>query len=322
MRVNPSIAALRGDRAPQRRAQAAMDAACRAWRTQPGAAEAMADLQIYGEGAELEECSHLAALFASGDTAQRLVGSLVDRLCQAMRDNPIGHPPFRHGFDGVASTLLLARSGRAQLLLQAREPGKQAYSCATFSDAQRHETVLSGEACARLVRIAGPVGETVTLRSTPIELRPGVRLSQVLSCECLLVGTVRTRLVTLRLMRSAARPDAGREYALEDGRLLHMSAGDLATSHRASMVALLGRMERADAAPVLAGIACGAQAASLRWQALRECLALDTQEGFAALCRVAQASSDPLAREAGALRAQLIETYPQLEQMEDALCPA
>ena len=101
-----------------------------------------------------------------------------------------------------------------------------------------------------------------------------------------------------------------------------MSGGDLATTHRASMVALLGGVGRADAAPVLAGIACGTQAASLRWQTLRECLALDTQEGFAALCQVAQTSGDPLAREAGALRAQLIETYPQMAQMADATCPA
>jgi hypothetical protein len=58
----------------------------------------------------------------------------------------------------------------------------------------------------------------------------------------------------------------------------------------------------------------------LRWQALRECLALDTLAGFRALTAVATACDDPLAGAAGALRAQLVETYPQLGRIQP--CPA
>ena len=299
-----------------------MDAACRDWRKQPGAAEAMAELEAYGAGAAFAGCPQLISMFASSGKAMALVAALFERLCDAVRDNPIGHPPFRHGFDGVASTLLLARSRRAQLLLQAREPGEHSYDCATFSDAERRDMVLAGSGRARRIRIDGPVGERVTLLSDTLPMHGGVHLAQELSRECLLIESVETRLVTLRLMRVAAQPEPGREYALSDGRLLHMSAGDLVTSHRASMVALLGRMGRTDAAPVLAEMACADGDSSLRWQAMRECLALDTEAGFAALTRVAQEFGDPLAHEAGALRAQLVETYPQLAQMEDASCPA
>ena len=50
-------------------------------------------------------------MFSCCEEALALVSALFERLCYAVRDNPIGHPPFRHGFDGVASTLLLARGG-------------------------------------------------------------------------------------------------------------------------------------------------------------------------------------------------------------------
>ena len=58
----------------------------------------------------------------------------------------------------------------------------------------------------------------------------------------------------------------------------------------------------------------------LRWQALRECLGLDSAIGFAALSAIARRSVDPLAVPAGALRAQLLEAYPQLAEV--SACPA
>jgi hypothetical protein len=58
----------------------------------------------------------------------------------------------------------------------------------------------------------------------------------------------------------------------------------------------------------------------VRWQALRECLALDTATGFAALGRLAATTDDPLAAPAQALHAQLLERYPALAGVEP--CPA
>jgi hypothetical protein len=87
------------------------------------------------------------------------------------------------------------------------------------------------------------------------------------------------------------------------------------------MLALLGRMKCSEAAPLMAEIGIEQGADSLRWEALREALALDTAMGFAALCRVARSPLDPLAAPAGALRGQLIETHPQLRAFEEARCP-
>ena len=88
------------------------------------------------------------------------------------------------------------------------------------------------------------------------------------------------------------------------------------------MLALLGRMRRAEAAPTMAAMAREAGPDGLRWQALREALALDTAEGFRALCHVARASDDPLAMPAGALRAQLVEAHPELLALEKQPCRA
>ena len=123
-------------------------------------------------------------------------------------------------------------------------------------------------------------------------------------------------LVTLRLQRRRENADVTREYDLTDGALLHQAAGNPRDSRLELMLALLGRMGRGDAAPHMAVLATGNAGSALRWQAVRECLALDTQIGFAALATIAARPEDPLSGPAGALRAQLIEAWPQLEELE------
>jgi hypothetical protein len=85
--------------------------------------------------------------------------------------------------------------------------------------------------------------------------------------------------------------------------VLHRSSGDLAASRRQMMLTVLGRMKCSEAVPAMAAMAREPGEPSLRWEALRECLALDTAAGFAALLAVARAADDPLCAPAGALRA-------------------
>jgi len=87
------------------------------------------------------------------------------------------------------------------------------------------------------------------------------------------------------------------------------------------MIAVLGRMECREAAPVLAEIAAQEGADSLRWQALREGLVLDTATGFRTLCAVAETACDPLAAPAAALRDSLVRAHPSLRSLEDACAP-
>ncbi|MDG2005376.1 MAG: hypothetical protein P8J20_18800 [Novosphingobium sp.] len=131
------------------------------------------------------------------------------------------------------------------------------------------------------------------------------------------VRDVETCLVTLRLQRRL--PDLGptREYRLADGQLVHQAAGHVRDSRIEMTMALLGRMGREDAASLLAEVALEEGSAALRWQALRECLALDTLTGFTKLCAVVRSMDDELAPMAGALRSQLIEAHPQLAEIAE-----
>ena len=316
MRVDPAIAALRTDRSPQRRAQAAMFAARDAWREPAEIAPVLAEFERFGVGASLEVCPVLAGLFDRAEAAGRFAAALCTSFARVLAREPFGQLPFRHGFDGMASTLLLARSGSARLSLVAHEPGERRVDSVAFSDAVRHDAVIAGEGCAMRVkrRLDGH------LAPVSRRLACGDRITLDLASEALLVERVERRLVVLRLHRTTNAPGPVREYALADGRLLRQSAGDIRHSRQEMMLALLGRMKRFEAAPLMAEMACEEGPDALRWQALREGLALDTASGFAALCRIARSPLDPLSEPAGVLRAQLIEAHPALLAFEEAQC--
>jgi len=319
MRIDPALAALRRDRGPQRLAQSAMVDACDAWRASAEIRQLLAEFERYGDGARLMACPALLALFTDRGSAPRLVAALVRQFCAALTAEPLGHPPFRHGFDRGIATLLLARHGQAQLVLHAIEPGHASFAVASFSDGKRREAVLAGEARARIVRRRGRFG---LLAERGISLAPGVRLALDLREDALQVLAIERRLVSLRLQRCARAPRPTCEYDLASGALLRQAAGDIRTSRQEMMLAVLGRMGRTEAAPVMAAIAREPGDASLRWQALRECLALDTATGLAALGDLSRASPDPLAAPARMLRARLLEAHPDLRAPEAEACPA
>lgn len=319
MRIVPAIEAMRREPGLQRRAQADMIATGERWRDVPEVRPLLADLERFGAGAPLKACAVLANAFANAGRAIALAASLCREFTPALERRPMGQLPFRHGFDGAVSTLLLAHSGRAHLVLHAREPGEWHFATAGFGDALRHEVVLAGHAEARFVRRDDPAGE-FAIESLP--LRPGTRVALDMARETLQVGRVERRLVTLRLHRFAAEPAPSREYRLADGTLMHQAAGDIRTSRHEMMLTVLGRMERPDAAPLMAAMALEPGDSSLRWHALRECLALDTAVGFGGLSAIAEAERDSLAAPAGALRAQLVEAHPELAALAEARCPA
>jgi hypothetical protein len=159
------------------------------------------------------------------------------------------------------------------------------------------------------------------LAREPMVLSPGIRFTLDLAREAMLLDRVQTRLVSLRLRRVPEVGPPMRQYALKDGTLLRQASSDSGESRREMMLALLGRMGRVDAAPEMAALTTEGSD-HLRWQALRECIALDSGTGFAALCNIARNPADELAAPAGALRARLLEAYPALATLEVSLCPA
>ena len=134
------------------------------------------------------------------------------------------------------------------------------------------------------------------------------------------------RLVILRLAREAVYPRPSHEYRIADGALIHRASGDREESRKEIAIALLARMGRQDAAPVLARITRSSRSDHLRWQALRAALALDTACGFAQLAAIAEDRGDALREPARLLRDHLLASHPQLAKLEPrsdpGLCPA
>lgn len=333
MRIDPALQALRGDPAPQRQAQAAMLNAADGWRDSSEGRALSAAMDAYAGGTELSACAYLAQIFASHASAFGFAEMFIGRFMPVLARNPLGVVPARYSMNGPVATMVLA--GRANVTLSlvsfcsgADHDAPKAAS-ATFADGERHEAVLTGSAQVRHVERAPDTGQArgsgrITVRSGT--LAAGEMLAMDTGRRALLVDRVPDHLLTLRLVRTRSALHPTCEYDLESGKLLHQSAADADTSGRELKLALLGRMQRAEAAPVIAQVALrNDQPDHLRWQALREALALDTREGFLTLCAVAREPADSLAGPAGALRAQLLESYPVLASLtgkeEAEQCP-
>lgn len=325
MNVHPELRALRRDNSPQRDAQEALHRAMAAWRAKPDVAALLGNLATFAAGAPLDDCPILAALF-DGDagSAQALASDFAAATAAALAAAPLGHVPLRHFTDGISSTLLLARTGNVTLSLVAIDGeglrGRPEPASASFGPNQTWEHVLAGSASVELVecRPAGPRGAKLVRRE--FAFGPGSIMHRDGERQARLLREIDGALVSLRLQRRRENAGPTREYDLASGALLHQAAGNPRDSRIELMLALLGRMGRGDAAPLMAELARGEGSAALRWQALRECLALDTLAGFQALAAIAAAPGDPLAGPAGALRAQLVEAHPQLQEVE--ACPA
>ncbi len=321
MEIHPALQALRSDDAPQRRAQGRLYAELEAWRAEAGIAGLEAELATLASGMALETLPGLSALFAPEDpSAAALADGFVARFCAGVERDPLGQVPLRHQLDDVTAAAMLARSGDAALLLCAVDglalARQHAPLSVSFAPSQTFERVLAGSARISRVSLSGDAD----LIQADERLAPGMVSRRDGAREALVLRSVTGTLVTLKLHLRAKAGAVTREYRLADGALLHQAAANPRDSRLELAAALLGRMGRRDAAPVLAAMAGEAGEAGLRWQALKECLGLDTAAGFAALCAIAARADDPLAAPAGALRAQLIETYPALAGI--APCPA
>ncbi|USA38378.1 hypothetical protein [Pelagerythrobacter marinus] len=327
MRIDPAIAALRGDPAAGRPAQAAIERALAAWRREPAVAAACAELAAYGEGGALARYPALAALVEAREAANAFVDPLLARVAGVLRRHPLAQLPFRHQAGEGVALLQLARAGRATLSLIGYDPAatRLAPRSVCFTDSHRHEICLAGRGRAQRVTLAAPTRGGAGLALADVALAPGTRMDFAGARATKIVRQVQRSVVLLRLTRVARVPGESREYRLSDGALLHRAAGTARESRRELALALLGRMARADALPLMLD-AARSGSDSARWQALRECLALDSGAGFSALARIARDPADPLAGPAAALRDDLLARHPVLAAAEGEgggdRCPA
>lgn len=324
MHIAPDLRSALADPLRLEAQQAAHAAAFADWRGQGAGAALFDAFAAFAGGAPLHALPALAGLFDGSDTARSLTHGLAGALLPVLRAAPFGQVPLRHHVSRAATTVLLARERAATLTLVALDGAGLAQqplaATAAFTPAEEWDAVIAGYGTGRLVERCGP-----ELAVHPLSLEPGLALGRDARREALLIDAVEGALVVLRLQRRHGGPEPVREVDLASGAQVHQSAASARESRHEIAACVLGRMGRADAAPVLADLAgdrsCGD---GLRWQALREALALDTLVGFRALAAIACNEGDPLASTAGALRARLIEQYPVLAGIDAgaASCPA
>ncbi|RNJ61927.1 MAG: hypothetical protein EDM03_10475 [Porphyrobacter sp. IPPAS B-1204] len=290
-------------------AQPLTDAALAQWGTRPDVAGAIAGLGRFAQGAALEDLPALHRLLSDADAASALVGGLVNTLIPAMQAEPLAQVPLGHATAPGAARLRLASHGRAVLTLVAHAPADKAEpASALFEDGLAHEIVVAGEGSA-LVHRLGEGG----LTSRTIALAPGTRLQRGGVEDARQIITVSRPLLMLQLTREAARPRPAREIALANGRLIKTISGCKQTSQQMMALCVLGALRHAGALSAMAGLGCD-QAAErdLRWEALRQTLAMDTRSGLELLARLAAGRDDPLQSAAEALQRQLAAACPDL----------
>ena len=320
MYVRPELQALREDDHPQRQAQADLSGVLKAWRSSRlggGIDEAMA---AFARGVEIDHLPPFARLFTAGDpAARRLADEFTARFTGVLSTHHWGQVPVPSKLDQMAATLVLAAAGNAALVIQAIDGDalrvRPRALTAAFSPGETHDHVLAGAGKAQRVEIAAETGAGAELVASPCELVPGTIARRDGARQSLLIEDVSATLVILRLQRRPGCGSVTREFSLADGAMVHQATANPRESRLELTAALIGRMGRADAAPLLAAMAEEQSGPSLRWQALRESLGLDTAEGFAALTRIARRAGDTLAGPAEAMRSQLLARYPELERI-------
>lgn len=323
MRIDPAIAALAANPAPLFGAGEAV----RAWSDNPAVAPLLAELRCYGSGAELKECPGLAGLIAAEACGAAFARRAAAVAVQHLRAAPLALWPWRHFSNGVLHSVTLAAEGDASLSLAvvdgalwraARDPA--APDLAAFQPGTLHAVVVGGTASGRVLRNRSNDPARAQIDTRTIAFAPGTAFTIEGEREALALDAIDGLLLTLRLYRRPAGNAPARQYDIASGALIHQAAGEQGDSRAELMMALLRAMERGDAASTIAALArSGAPPA--RWQALRECLALDTATGFAALIEVAGQADDPLCVPARRLTETLAAQHPALARMrEDLLC--
>ncbi|QPC99581.1 HEAT repeat domain-containing protein [Qipengyuania soli] len=322
MQTNEALRALRGDVPAQHRAQKAMEKVVADWRSSGLGGAARDELKRFGEGAEWKDCPTLVQLIGDHAMATALVTPLIEGIAAALRDHPFGHVPFRHQLSDGVAMLQLIQAGPAvvTLLAYGEEAAVPAPETVSFSDVERHEIVLSGAADLRIAELIQETGTHAAIDCSPRRVVEGEPM-HFPPDVARIAEKIHGQMVVLRVARSPLQPRPSRAFRLDDGSLVHRASGDRGESRREIAMAVLGRMGRHDAAPLLAELAREGSD-HFRWQALRECIALDSATGFAALTECANATDDALAGHAGALRAHLVEAYPQLAGLKESVpCP-
>ncbi|XJJ67363.1 hypothetical protein WBP07_18300 [Novosphingobium sp. BL-8A] len=288
------------------------------WRSNDAVAPVLAALGRFADGAAINDCPSLGALFrADPEPAEKVLDSFVHEAVAAMAAIPLGQLPLRHAHRRAAHTLLLAREREASLAVTVYDGAalslQPAPRSADFAPVETWLRVVSGTGSAALVArnpvSAGP------LDRAEVVLRPGDVIHRDGRTEALRVRAAEGTLVVLRLQRPIGAADAACEFALDDGAILNRAAARVEDSRLELAISVLVAQGRRDAVPALGRIVGGSGAAALRWSALRGVLGLDTRAGMVLLGELADGDDAALGAAARALRSDFLKEWPELEKV-------
>ena len=320
MRIGQELKALRGDPASQRRIQRAMDDSFAAWCAEERTSAVIAAIGKYGDGGRLENLAALDRLMHDAETARAFAADWATHFSRALAGEQLGLIPFRHSYSPGLATIQLIASGAASLSLVTYEekPCARAAPSAGFADRTQREIVIAGEARG-FVHVRDRHSGAISSQARHWRAGDTIRLADYETSReiCEVEGSF----VVLQLVRTAANPRPTCEYRLEDSALLHRSCADKRASQAEMALAVLGEMRRTDAVPVMAALAESGPA-HLRWESVRQSLALDPLAGAALLSSLAADSGDELQQPAARLLAQLRDKHPQLFAEEETKCLA
>lgn len=290
-------------------AQPLTDAALARWREAHEIAPVLAGLQPFDAGAALGDVPALACLFEKAGATAALTQSLIGALTPALAAEPLAQLPLGHSASPAIARIRLATYGRSSLTLAAHAPRAQTMpATALFEDGVSHEIVIAGDGRALVHRF---VGERLTSRE--VALAPGTWLSRCGAEDARQIIAAAQPLLVLQLTREAARALPSREIALANGKTVKTISGCKVTSQRMMALAVLGALRHQAGIPAIACLARDqASARDLRWEALRQCLALDSRTGLTVLAALAGDKDDTLATPAAALQRQLQAARPDL----------
>jgi len=311
MLVHPAIAALRGEVAPQPR----VDAALAEWRARPDVAAVREGLAAYGAGAPLAAAAPLARLLHDAGAARALAEGLIEPLAAALGAEPLAQLPFGTAARPGLARIRLAESGRAALNLAVFAPRAAVPPASVlFEDGEAHEIVLAG--AGEGMRYGR---SEAGLEAVPFALRPGTRILRAGLCHARQIIAVSRPLLVLQLTREAERPEPSCELALPGGAPIKAISACKRTSQQLMALGVLGALGHRPALGAMERIAQDAAAPrDLRWEALRQMLALDARRGMALLAELAARGGDALAVPAASLLGDLLAAQPDLAQMEPA----
>ena len=275
------------------------------------------DLKAYGEGAGLAECETLSGLLGDDCLALAWAAGFFEPLMAALRQVPLADLPIRFSCsDGFATIQLFAHS-RATLNLTAHEPRQRAGKPDTvlLVDRESTELLLRGETKGVLHRSIECRETERRFESHDRDWQAGDRIELTPNDGRQLLSFDAT-ILTLQLVRSAENPQPTRKFGLGDGRLLKSASGDKQASRDWMALGVLGAMPVAGSLTVMEQIASDTtRDPDLRWEAVRQALAVESTSGFALLAALAKRSDDPLALPAARLKVQLIHAHPRIAEL-------